>query len=91
MCPALTNVAIAKVCMRPLPSYSASQVRQSSNLDGPSMPCPRRCSRYFAWYASITKIDADAVLAAGWDETALYHAVAVTMNRLVEGAGIELR
>jgi len=55
------------------------------------MPCPRRCSRYFAWYASITKIDADAVLAAGWDETALYHAVAVTMNRLVEGAGIELR
>jgi hypothetical protein len=39
--------------------------------------------------------DADAVLAAGWDETALYHAVAVTalfnfMNRLVEGLGIEL-
>jgi hypothetical protein len=35
-----------------------------------------------------------AVLAAGWDET-LYHAIAVTalfnfMNRLVEGAGIEL-
>jgi len=45
--------------------------------------------------SSITKIDAGAVLAAGWDETALYHAVAVTalfnfMNRLVEGAGIEL-
>ncbi len=43
----------------------------------------------------ITKIDADAVLAAGWDETALYHTVAVTalfnfMNRLVEGLGIEL-
>jgi hypothetical protein len=35
------------------------------------------------------------VLAAGWDETALYHAVAVIalfnlMNRLVEGLGIEL-
>jgi uncharacterized peroxidase-related enzyme len=43
----------------------------------------------------VTKADAEAVLAAGWDETALYHAVAVTalfnfMNRLVEGLGIEL-
>ncbi len=43
----------------------------------------------------ITKADADAVLAAGWGETALYYAVAVTalfnfMNRLVEGLGIEL-
>lgn len=45
--------------------------------------------------AGITKADAEAVLAAGWDETALYHTVAVTalfnfMNRLVEGLGIEL-
>lgn len=45
--------------------------------------------------SNITKADADAVLAAGWDETALYHAIAVTalfnlMNRLVEGSGIEL-
>lgn len=44
---------------------------------------------------SVTKTDADAVLAAGWDETALFHVVAVTalfdfMNRLVEGLGIEL-
>lgn len=43
----------------------------------------------------MTQADADAVLAAGWDETALYHTVAVTalfnfMNRLVEGLGIEL-
>jgi uncharacterized peroxidase-related enzyme len=43
----------------------------------------------------VTKVDADAIFAAGWDETALYHAVAVTalfnfMNRLVEGLGIEL-
>lgn len=43
----------------------------------------------------VTKADADAVLAAGWDGTALYHAVAVTalfnfMNRLVEGLGIKL-
>jgi uncharacterized peroxidase-related enzyme len=43
----------------------------------------------------VTKADADAVLAAGWGETALYHVVAVTalfnfMNRLAEGLGIEL-
>ena len=43
----------------------------------------------------VTKADADAILAAGWTETAIYHTVAVTalfnfMNRLVEGLGIEL-
>lgn len=43
----------------------------------------------------VTKVDADAVLAAGWEETAVYHLVAVValfnyMNRLVEGLGIEL-
>lgn len=43
---------------------------------------------------SITHADADAIFDAGWDETALYHIVAVTalfnfMNRLVEGLGIE--
>jgi uncharacterized peroxidase-related enzyme len=44
---------------------------------------------------SVTQGDAEAVLAEGWDQTALYHTVAVTalfnyMNRLVEGLGIEL-
>jgi len=44
---------------------------------------------------SVTKADAEAVFAAGWDDAALYYAVAVTalfnfMNRLVEGLGIEL-
>ena len=43
----------------------------------------------------MSEADADAVLAAGWDESAIYHAAAVTalfnfMNRLVEGVGIEL-
>lgn len=43
----------------------------------------------------VTKEDAEAIFAAGWDETALYHTVAVTalfnyMNRLVEGLGIAL-
>jgi uncharacterized peroxidase-related enzyme len=44
---------------------------------------------------SVSKADADAILTAGWDDAALYYAVAVTalfnfMNRLVEGLGIEL-
>jgi len=45
--------------------------------------------------ASVTSADADAMTAAGWDDAALYYAVAVTalfnfMNRFVEGLGIEL-
>ncbi len=45
--------------------------------------------------SSLTQADADAIYAAGWDDTALYHVAAVTalfnfMNRLVEGLGIEL-
>lgn len=43
----------------------------------------------------VTESDVDAVFAAGWNETAYYHLVAVValfnfMNRLVEGLGIEL-
>lgn len=43
----------------------------------------------------VTQRDVDAVFAAGWNETAFYHLVAVAalfnyMNRLVEGLGIEL-
>jgi uncharacterized peroxidase-related enzyme len=45
--------------------------------------------------AGVTAADAEAVFAAGWDDAALYYAVATTalfnfMNRLVEGLGIEL-
>ncbi len=43
----------------------------------------------------VTQSDVDAVFAIGWNETAVYHPVAVValfnyMNRLVEGLGIEL-
>lgn len=43
--------------------------------------------------AQVTAADADAVYAAGWDETALHHAVMVCglfnlMNRMVDGHGI---
>ncbi|MDA8107921.1 MAG: peroxidase-related enzyme [Betaproteobacteria bacterium] len=46
--------------------------------------------------AKMTRADADAVYAAGWDEQALHDAVSVCalfnfMNRLVEGLGIEAR
>jgi uncharacterized peroxidase-related enzyme len=44
---------------------------------------------------SVTNADAEALSAAGWEDSALYYAVAVIalfnfMNRLVEGLGIEL-
>jgi len=43
--------------------------------------------------ATITRADADEVLAAGWDELALHHTIMVSalfnfMNRMVEGHGI---
>jgi len=43
--------------------------------------------------SSVTKADAEEVLAAGWDERALHHAIMVCalfnfMNRMVEGHGI---
>lgn len=43
--------------------------------------------------SSVTPADAQAVLAAGWDERALHHAIMVCalfnfMNRMVEGHGI---
>lgn len=57
-------------------------------------PVLRLAEKLTAEPASISAADAEAVLAAGWAETAIYHAVAVTalfnfMNRLVEGLGIE--
>ncbi len=44
--------------------------------------------------AGVSAADTRAILDAGWEEPAIYHAVAVTalfnfMNRLVEGLGIE--
>lgn len=44
--------------------------------------------------AKLTQADCDAVFAAGWDEVALHHAIAVAarynlVNRLIHGHGIE--
>jgi alkylhydroperoxidase family enzyme len=54
------------------------------------------CARKLTLAADgVMKEDVDAILEAGWHETAIYHLVATTalfnyMNRLVEGLGIEL-
>lgn len=57
-------------------------------------PVLRLARKLTAEPASVTQAEAGAIMDAGWDETAIYHAVAVTalfnfMNRLVEGLGIE--
>jgi uncharacterized peroxidase-related enzyme len=56
-------------------------------------PVLRYVGKLTATPAKMTRADADAVLAAGWEETALYHAVLVCalfnfMNRMVDGLGI---
>jgi len=68
--------------------------------DGPAVPermkpVLRYAEKLTRSPSGVTKSDAEAIFAAGWDQTALYHTVAVTalfnfMNRLVEGLGIEL-
>lgn len=57
-------------------------------------PVLRLARKLTAEPAGVGQAEADAIMGAGWDETAIYHAVAVTalfnfMNRLVEGLGIE--
>ena len=64
-------------------------------VDAKMRPVLRYARKLTQQPSSLIQADADAVFAAGWDETALYHIVAVTalfnlMNRLVEGLGIEL-
>jgi uncharacterized peroxidase-related enzyme len=56
-------------------------------------PVLRYVGKLTATPAKMTEADANAVLDAGWDELALYHAVLVCglfnfMNRMVDGLGI---
>jgi uncharacterized peroxidase-related enzyme len=56
-------------------------------------PVLRYVGRLTRTPSAVTRADADAVYAAGWDELALYHAVLICalfnfMNRVVEGLGI---
>jgi uncharacterized peroxidase-related enzyme len=64
-------------------------------IDDKMRPVLRYAQKLTRQPNAMSQADADAIFAAGWDETALYHTVAVTalfnfMNRLVEGMGIEL-
>lgn len=68
---------------------------ETAPIDERMRPVLRYARKLTQQPSSLTQSDADAVFAAGWDEAALYHTVAVTalfnlMNRLVEGMGIEL-
>ena len=74
------------------------RIVQSGNFDGVGVklqPILALARKLTLAPSSVTKADTDAVAAAGWNDAALYYAVAVTalfncMNRLVEGLGIEL-
>jgi uncharacterized peroxidase-related enzyme len=65
----------------------------SAPVDEKLKPVLRYVGKLTSTPSRVTRADADAVFAAGWDELALYHAVLVCalfnfMNRLVDGLGI---
>ena len=74
---------------------SAIEAGEAASVAEKMKPILRYAQRLTQNPSGVSKADADAVRAAGWNETALYHTVAVTalfnfMNRLVEGLGLEL-
>jgi uncharacterized peroxidase-related enzyme len=65
----------------------------TSGVDERLRPVLRYVAKLTSAPSRVEQADADAVFAAGWDETALHHAVLVCalfnfMNRLVDGLGI---
>lgn len=91
------NGAVTFVWMGVEAGLVSSLVRDGDLAGAPAklQPVLALARKLMAAPDSVTRADAEAVFAAGWDDTALYHAVAVTalfnfMNRLVEGLGIEL-
>jgi uncharacterized peroxidase-related enzyme len=65
----------------------------SSPVEEKLRPVLRYVGKLTATPAKVTKADAEAVFAAGWDEQALYDAVLVCalfnfMNRMVDGLGV---
>lgn len=66
----------------------------AAGIDPKEIPLYRYAKKLTLEPAKLTRADADAVFAAGWDEQALHDAINVIalfnfMNRLVEGHGIE--
>jgi uncharacterized peroxidase-related enzyme len=90
------HVATAELLGTPgNPVVNAINDIDTAPIDDKMKPVLRYARKLTKQPDSVTQSDADAIFAAGWDGTALYHTVAVTalfnfMNRLVEGMGIEL-
>jgi len=90
------HVATAELLGAPVNSVaSAIDDLEAAPIASKMKPVLRYARKLTQQPGGVTQPDADAIFAAGWDETALYHTVAVTalfnfMNRLVEGVGIEL-
>jgi uncharacterized peroxidase-related enzyme len=75
---------------------SAIDDLDAAPIDEKMKPVLRYARKLTQKPTSVTEADAYAIFVAGWDETALFHTVAITalfnfMNRLVEGVGIELQ
>ena len=65
----------------------------SSNIDERMKPVLRYAGKLTQLPARISDADAEAVYDAGWDDTALFHTIAVCayfnfVNRVVEGTGV---
>ena len=72
---------------------SAIEAGEAASVAEKMKPILRYAQRLTQNPSGVSKADADAVRAAGWNETALYHTVAVTalfnfMNRFVSGLGV---
>ena len=69
-------------------------VDAAAGIDDRMKPLLRYAKKLTQTPARMTEADAEPVYAAGWDETALFHAVSICalfnfMNRLVEGCGLK--
>jgi uncharacterized peroxidase-related enzyme len=89
--------AATAVRMGVAPGLIERLVRDEDLVDAPTQlrPVLAYVRKLTLLPSAVTRADAEAVLAVGWSDAALYYAAGVTalfnfMNRLVEGLGIEL-
>jgi len=72
---------------------SPEPLAEAADAEDPMQPVLAYVDRLNRYPAAVSQADVDAVLAAGWDETAVEHAALVCgffnlMNRWVDGLGI---
>jgi uncharacterized peroxidase-related enzyme len=88
------HTATAEACGVPAGLVAAAvDDLDAADVAGELRPVLRYVGKLTRTPGDLTEADADEVLAAGWDERALHHAVLVCalfnfMNRLVNGLGI---